>query len=510
MASVQLLKAALLLLLASAVTDASLFGNGSPPRFRQNVRTMEEVFLGDSTRLKCAALGRPAPHVHWYRNDKYLDYKASNNFRIKENQMTLEIRRVEVSDQGSWACKVWNNEGHIWRNFTLEIIDFCDYYLPEQFPASNVPERCICQWYMTPRQERRRGINWDKVDLNRCQQYRAQMDRQRRPPISFSPCILPPCMSDTNENAVRDMPPDDDEDDDDEDDASDEDLKRPQANSILGLPVADDPRVGILPNPSPLVDVAPSSSTSTSTTTSTTTTSAPATRQPGALSPLFVAPYFKVSDAKAQLTIVSPAGRTVKLACKVGGRPAPQVAWMKDGKVLTTLTVRSVGGSYKIRSWTLEIEDANTADSGKYTCEAFNVNNPSFDISRTFSVEIIERLRSKPIIVPNVLVNQTVDANTTANFTCRVISDLTPHIIWIRVLEKNGSFHYWNHTSRQHEMNFTDMSTIETAEIIKHSDSSTLRINNVTKKDEGIYACVTGNSLGSTQAMAMLKVNEFY
>lgn len=59
----------------------------------------------------------------------------------------------------------------------------------------------------------------------------------------------------------------------------------------------------------------------------------------------------------------------MKLPCKVGGRPAPQVAWEKDGKVLTKNTVRSVGGSYKFRSWTLEIEDANTADSGKYTCE---------------------------------------------------------------------------------------------------------------------------------------------
>lgn len=36
--------------------------------------------------------------------------------------MELEIRRVEVEDKGQWACKVWNNEGSIMRNFTLHII----------------------------------------------------------------------------------------------------------------------------------------------------------------------------------------------------------------------------------------------------------------------------------------------------------------------------------------------------------------------------------------------------
>lgn len=57
--------------------------------------------------------------------------------------MTLEIRRIEVSDkvmlftvtifliflnkkiknfQGNWMCRVWNNEGSTTRNFTLHIV----------------------------------------------------------------------------------------------------------------------------------------------------------------------------------------------------------------------------------------------------------------------------------------------------------------------------------------------------------------------------------------------------
>lgn len=59
--------------------------------------------------------------------------------RFREKSMSLEIRRIEVSDKvvlififffyyiikffkGNWMCRVWNNEGSITRNFTLHIV----------------------------------------------------------------------------------------------------------------------------------------------------------------------------------------------------------------------------------------------------------------------------------------------------------------------------------------------------------------------------------------------------
>jgi hypothetical protein len=69
-------------------------------------------------------------------------------------------------------------------------------------------------------------------------------------------------------------------------------------------------------------------------------------------------------------------------------------------------------------------------------CEAFNSAGM---ISRRFRVEVQDRIRSRPIIVPNVLLNQTVDVNSTVNFTCQVISDLVPHIVWIKLTKKDGS-----------------------------------------------------------------------
>ncbi len=87
---------------------------------------MQEVYLGDTARFKCTAVGKPAPKVYWYREGRYLNYSdlTQQNSRVRENKkhMSLDLKRVEVSDQGAWACQVWNSEGSIWRNFTLDII----------------------------------------------------------------------------------------------------------------------------------------------------------------------------------------------------------------------------------------------------------------------------------------------------------------------------------------------------------------------------------------------------
>lgn len=48
--------------------------------------------------------------------------------------------------------------------------------------------------------------------------------------------------------------------------------------------------------------------------------------------------------------------------------------------------------------------------------------NSAGSVTRTFKLRVVDRMRSKPIIVPNILVNQTVDANSTVNFTCKVKS----------------------------------------------------------------------------------------
>uniref|UniRef100_A0A1I7W2I5 Receptor protein-tyrosine kinase n=1 Tax=Loa loa TaxID=7209 RepID=A0A1I7W2I5_LOALO len=222
-----------------------------------------------------------------------------------------------------------------------------------------------------------------------------------------------------------------------------------------------------------------------------------------------VPPYFKVRDEDADTSVITPSGRTIKLQCKAGGQPEPQVIWFNNNKkVITTEVRRPVGTEFRLRKNTLEIEDVAESDSGDYTCEAFN---SAGSVTRTFKLRVVDRMRSKPIIVPNILLNQTVDANSTVNFTCKVISDLTPHIVWIRIEMTNNSIYYWNETDRKYVFRYTDMQSVENAIVTKTSqDSSTLTIVNVTVADQGMYACVSGNHLGHAIANATLTVNEFH
>ena len=88
------------------------------------------------------------------------------------------------------------------------------------------------------------------------------------------------------------------------------------------------------------------------------------------------------------------------------------------------------------------MQDAVESDSGMYYCEVFNKHGT---IRRDFEVTIVDRARSKPIIVPNVLMNETVNVNSTVNFTCKVISDTLPYFSWAKLLLVNGS--YINYTN---------------------------------------------------------------
>lgn len=83
------------------------------------------------------------------------------------------------------------------------------------------------------------------------------------------------------------------------------------------------------------------------------------------------------------------------------------------------------------------MQDAVESDSGMYHCEVFNKHGT---IRRDFEVTIVDRARSKPIIVPNVLMNETVNVNSTVNFTCKVISDTLPYFSWAKLLLINGSY----------------------------------------------------------------------
>ncbi|VDN01536.1 unnamed protein product [Thelazia callipaeda] len=603
-------------------------GLAGPPRFKQNQRVVHEVFLNDKAIFKCTALARPAPKIHWFRNGKFLDHSAyATNERLRENKkhFSLEIKRVEVSDQGSWACKVWNQAGSIFRNFTLEIIDFCDYFLMHEFPTQNVPEKCICLWYFTG-EYRKDGINWTEVNDDRCELFKKYAYKIRKPlgkkicengvcgnelpgadtheilqgiglhdampnnvmhdqqqqiadPVKLldwlvennwadvshlltslltrqklasvksslsdwstldnvekrlrARTLLQHDIPDISANITADHIQNTDVEENEADilmhfmdNHSNEIDETVMGRSPIDLLMHDQPRVDSYiernpPDIAPKAPYIPVEATVTATFTAATTktifshvtnsfsTRSTTTRRVFALQK--VPPYFKVRDEDADTSVITPSGRTIKLQCKAGGQPEPQAILFIYSIILKIHCIRRDilnNVTEPFRKNTLEIEDVAESDSGDYTCEAFN---SAGSVTRTFKLRVVDRMRSKPIIVPNILVNQTVDANSSVNFTCKVISDLTPHIVWMRIEMTNDSIYYWNETDRKYVFRYTDMQSVENAIVTKTSqDSSTLTIVNVTLADQGMYACVSGNHLGHAIANATLTVNEFH
>lgn len=151
--------------------ENSLFSEG-PPRFEKIAKVTHDVLLGESVKLDCSALARPAPSIHWYRNDIFLTYNMlKSDERLQEKKMTLEINGIEVKDQGKWACKAWNSQGYIFRNFTIEVIDYCDYYKKEGINPSIVPLECICLWLTLHERITNEDV-WGDINKTDCVQHK--------------------------------------------------------------------------------------------------------------------------------------------------------------------------------------------------------------------------------------------------------------------------------------------------------------------------------------------------
>jgi len=63
--------------------------------------------------------------------------------------------------------------------------------------------------------------------------------------------------------------------------------------------------------------------------------------------------------------------KPVKLMVTVDGLPLPEVRWLKDGKDITSLT-KDYNIAYTCGVAALEIYNASTQDSGRYTLETWN------------------------------------------------------------------------------------------------------------------------------------------
>ncbi|XP_077356993.1 neuronal cell adhesion molecule a isoform X5 [Festucalex cinctus] len=162
------------------------------------------------------------------------------------------------------------------------------------------------------------------------------------------------------------------------------------------------------------------------------------------------------------------------LHCETFGSPIPTVTWFKDGRV----SIRSEDPYVIHKNGTLEINVAQSQNSGKYTCIAAN------------NLGVKENHVSLEVKEPTRILKQpeykVVQRGASAVFHCKVKHDpsLVPTMTWL----KNGG----------------ELPDDERFEV----DTDSLVIKDVTDEDEGTYTCIMNTTLDRDSASATLTVVE--
>ncbi|KRZ79183.1 Fibroblast growth factor receptor 3 [Trichinella papuae] len=421
------------------------------PRFRTHVRPKQEVMLGDRLKLRCEAIGKPQPYVHWYRNDQLISV-LKNQARVKINRFSLTIQRVEPGDEGQYSCKVWNQIGQIWRNFTVKIIGM------HVSPELCVLHENVCAVPDLPQWKHRMLEHGRMMALN-----------------SNDPSELKEFLDPEDLEFI----------------SRDRNLKTharlddlPQMDFAGHVRAEADENLANWNNESSLYTT------------------------PAWFKQFERAPYWSKPENEFRNVVASPAGREAKLQCRANGDPEPQVIWYKNGVEITPDFERRMG--YHVRKWSLILPDLVPSDGGVYTCKVFNKYG---EISHNYTVHVVERVPHKPIIAPLFPKNLTVHVGENATFSCPVLSDLQPHIEWFRHKQVNGSWHDSNDTWYG-QIIYSDPVSFQEAGTEDDDDDDdemnidpfVLFIQNVTFEHETWYSCVVGNALGVVSKSAWLTV----
>uniref|UniRef100_A0A8R1I5H5 receptor protein-tyrosine kinase n=1 Tax=Caenorhabditis japonica TaxID=281687 RepID=A0A8R1I5H5_CAEJA len=455
----------LLVLIESSLQGLTSHYRENIPRFKHVTNERHEVFLGDRLKLDCQTAGSKVPAVvEWYRNEKLL------------------------------------KDDHI--------DHFCDYFLIPDISRDRIPMECVCLWRYN-KEAKRPDVDYRAATGENCAKYASRMIHRARKPFSMIPCFGEKCNG-FDTTPVSDFTYPGKEKEDKKDGGKDPPVKRVVLQKDdISVPLHETDELNHSSSQRTVFINAGGDEDEENEEEYSGPKSVSPDRDPTELN-ITVAepPYFKSVDSIVLFneTHALPAGRTLKLNCRAHGYPEPEIFWYKNGEMITKDTARNGGYEYKFKRWSLEVEDAVTADSGNFHCEAINMSGMT---RKFFNVIIVNRMRRPPIIVPNILNNQSVNVNDTATFNCKVVSDLLPHIMWVRINKVNGSYSYFNNSAKEYMFNYTEMDTIDKAHVHHIGDESTLMIYNVSLEDQGIYACLSGNSLGMTMANATLTVNEF-
>ncbi|XP_065137422.1 roundabout homolog 2 [Paramisgurnus dabryanus] len=170
--------------------------------------------------------------------------------------------------------------------------------------------------------------------------------------------------------------------------------------------------------------------------------------------------------------VVVAAGEPAVMECvPPRGHPEPRVSWKRNN-----VRVNDKDPRISMRGGKLMISHTRKSDAGMYVCVGTNmVGDRDSDPAELVVFE-------RPVFIRRP-VNQIVLAEETVDFICEVHGDPAPTVRWNR-----------------------DEGELPRGRFEIRSDN-TLRLIRVRAEDEGTYTCVTENSVGKTEAAAVLQVH---
>ncbi|KAK3580098.1 hypothetical protein CHS0354_005156 [Potamilus streckersoni] len=205
-----------------------------------------------------------------------------------------------------------------------------------------------------------------------------------------------------------------------------------------------------------------------------------------------VPPRFMQEKMKRQ-NIVRPVSSSVRLKCRASGKPTPHIQWVKNG----VLDMESQ------QKWTLKLQKLKEDDSGNYTCI---VSNRFGIINYTYTLEVVAKITSKPVLMGPHPVNETVPLGGTVSFQCRAKSAVQPHIQWLKKINNLNMLSNDNDTIEVEGQKFI---VLKAGKVWNGPDGSyinKLNIPRVSEDDAGMYICLGANSRGYSFRSAFLTI----
>ncbi|XP_035786671.1 Down syndrome cell adhesion molecule-like protein Dscam2 isoform X3 [Anopheles albimanus] len=173
-------------------------------------------------------------------------------------------------------------------------------------------------------------------------------------------------------------------------------------------------------------------------------------------------------------------GSSVQLPCNVQGSPVPSFSWFRISDTGSLYTVPSSQRIVPSQSL-LFIRNADERDAGRWICKAFNqFGEQKLEMHLTVSNELMAHIH------PQI---QIINSGSSALLNCSIFGGEVNKIEWFH----NGQELFANGRSERS---------------VSLLSANSLKIDRVSKKDQGIYQCIVSNARSSAQGASELKLGE--